>query len=1087
VGRDVTQRHLLQSERARFQWMIEQSSALVFLSDLQGQWVYANSAMREAIGVGLDDSNLDVSNTSLFGADEAATRVLNDVIGPQLAATGNWSGPFTFANQMTGGLTEVISHVQLLEDPLQPGMRFYAVVSRDVSEVNTLERADRRRRELGAFAAQVAHRALEDGIDEVVADLGSVVASFGVLSSANIAYLGIIDQSERVLRVMSSVVEPGGEVRPLPAVAIPLDHVQGWIELVNSKRVLINPVAGESDMLWTADLSSTVVDKAMGAHLCARLRVGSNPLGLLGVIDHDLTRKWTADEVDTIEQVAHTMANLLQRQRTDAALRADVEAAELRGAYEQVQLAVAEWAVSLDPDELLGGIDVHLEHLGRTLDADLASMMLIEGDRLSIQARWTSANGTSANGTSANATPANATSANATAANATSADQTSTSGRLDTANDVRSAMAVPLVSGGRSIGVIAIGMCARRHWTEAESALVQGVANTIATVLTRRRVQSSLRSSEHRLAALLDGSPDLIVVVGDDGITQYVNNAVRRLFGASGIQLVGSSALEFIHHDDRELAATRLGSLLRGEPTPAPRVRAVREDGSIGWWEITSGSHRDPLAGGMILTCREVTTHVEAEQLDAVRVARLQYAFDVAQSALDRGAKDFLTDIDSVTAKIAEMLDVDVAYIDRLDEHHRMLTGLSRSVRGRRDGRDGDDGPMAIDVPFAEVPLWIERLRQAQPVNISSAAQCSEGWAVQKRARFGTSGAMMAVAMSAAGELVGVLGVSMRTAMRQFKEDELTFLRIVAETVSHILQRAALDEALELSEARFRSLSETAADVVFLIDDVGTIVYVSPSSFALLGYTPAELVGHPAAVILPGGAPDLVVLIAQVSDALSSSPAFTSELQLQRADGTSVWVGHSTSAVHNADDDGRTTFRISVRDITERRRLESELAWQALHDPLTGLGNRILLHRQLNAVELTSTHGLAVLLVDLDGFKEVNDTFGHALGDEVLRIIAARLTRLTRPADTLARTGGDEFVVLCPDTASADAVAIGERIIAALMNEIVADGMSVNVGASVGVAHHRGPGITPDWLLAEADRAMYIAKKSGRGRVSVAE
>ena len=126
-----------------------------------------------------------------------------------------------------------------------------------------------------------------------------------------------------------------------------------------------------------------------------------------------------------------------------------------------------------------------------------------------------------------------------------------------------------------------------------------------------------------------------------------------------------------------------------------------------------------------------------------------------------------------------------------------------------------------------------------------------------------------------------------------------------------------------------------------------------------------------------------------------------------------------------------------------------------------------------------------MLLIDLDKFKQVNDTFGHAHGDEVLRIVSARLTKLTRPSDTLARTGGDEFVVLCPNTDPHDAVAVGERIVRVLCEPIAAHGAVVVVGASIGVAHTRSPSDDSDHLLIEADRAMYAAKEAGGNGVVV--
>jgi diguanylate cyclase (GGDEF)-like protein/PAS domain S-box-containing protein len=323
---------------------------------------------------------------------------------------------------------------------------------------------------------------------------------------------------------------------------------------------------------------------------------------------------------------------------------------------------------------------------------------------------------------------------------------------------------------------------------------------------------------------------------------------------------------------------------------------------------------------------------------------------------------------------------------------------------------------------------------------------------------------------------------------RVWTDDEMTFLRIIGETIAHVLERARVDDALRRSETRFRLLSETAADVVLLIDADGAIQYASPSSVGLLGFTPAELNGRSVRDLVH---PDDSELLSAVSTAqLQPGAPLTSECRLERADGTYVWVANSISAVLDPDTGCAVEYRASLRDISELKRLESALEEQALRDPLTGLGNRILLQSRLRLAtssESSPPGEVSVLLIDLDGFKLINDTHGHAVGDDVLRIVAARLEGITRTHDTLARTGGDEFVVICPRTTAEEAVRIGERIVHAVREPLTINGMIVRLGASVGVAHHVGCTADPGWLLIEADHAMYAAKREGRGRVHVAD
>jgi diguanylate cyclase (GGDEF)-like protein/PAS domain S-box-containing protein len=269
-----------------------------------------------------------------------------------------------------------------------------------------------------------------------------------------------------------------------------------------------------------------------------------------------------------------------------------------------------------------------------------------------------------------------------------------------------------------------------------------------------------------------------------------------------------------------------------------------------------------------------------------------------------------------------------------------------------------------------------------------------------------------------------------------------------------------------------------------LVDAGGAITYVSPSSFALLGLTPDELIGRTAASMIH---PDFVGELLPILIQPRGTCSFTSDTQLVRADGTAVWVAASTSVVYDADSGRAIEFRSSLRDITDRKLLELALEQQALHDPLTGLANRELLQRNLAEATSGAQAGqLAVLLLDLDGFKEVNDTFGHAVGDVVLQTIAERLRELTRASDTLARTGGDEFVLLCPGVDEAAGVRVAERIVRAIGAPVLAGEVFVELGASVGVAHGAGESADSDRLLLDADRAMYAAKRAGRGCVRTA-
>jgi diguanylate cyclase (GGDEF)-like protein/PAS domain S-box-containing protein len=255
---------------------------------------------------------------------------------------------------------------------------------------------------------------------------------------------------------------------------------------------------------------------------------------------------------------------------------------------------------------------------------------------------------------------------------------------------------------------------------------------------------------------------------------------------------------------------------------------------------------------------------------------------------------------------------------------------------------------------------------------------------------------------------------------------------------------------------------------------------------ALVGYLPAELIGLPLLVhVEPAERADVATAITL----LAERPGLlrTIELQLRSRDGR---VRAVEAVCQNLVDDPDVHGLVwNGRDVTERRALESELTHRAHHDPLTGLPNRALLLRRLDEEMAASENArtrVGVAIVDLDGFKNVNDTLGHPAGDELLQVAAQRLLGCIRDGDLVARLGGDEFAVMMCGVDRAHAAAIARRMVDVLHEPFTVSGHQLTVGASVGVAHGALDGTAHD-LMRDADIAMYVAKRTGKGRVSVFE
>jgi diguanylate cyclase (GGDEF)-like protein/PAS domain S-box-containing protein len=290
------------------------------------------------------------------------------------------------------------------------------------------------------------------------------------------------------------------------------------------------------------------------------------------------------------------------------------------------------------------------------------------------------------------------------------------------------------------------------------------------------------------------------------------------------------------------------------------------------------------------------------------------------------------------------------------------------------------------------------------------------------------------------------------------------------------------------SEARFRALVHHSSDLITLTDAELVIRFQTPSVARLLGYSAEELAGTQLAELVHPE--DRLALHTAHDEAVSGAGADTvSHFRLRSRDGS--W--RHVQSVHTnllADPDVRSVV-ITTRDVTAQKQLEAQLQHNAFHDTLTGLANRALFTDRLeHALARTDRAAapVAVLFVDLDDFKAVNDGAGHAAGDSLLVAVAERLRRVLRPSDTVARLGGDEFAVLIEEAASGEAEAAAARLLAALTEPFEAtvdEPGGVRVSASVGIATGAAGQHDAAELLRHADVAMYAAKEAGKGRSAV--
>jgi diguanylate cyclase (GGDEF)-like protein/PAS domain S-box-containing protein len=302
---------------------------------------------------------------------------------------------------------------------------------------------------------------------------------------------------------------------------------------------------------------------------------------------------------------------------------------------------------------------------------------------------------------------------------------------------------------------------------------------------------------------------------------------------------------------------------------------------------------------------------------------------------------------------------------------------------------------------------------------------------------------------------------------------------------------------VEQAGSRLKVLVEHVPAAVYIdvadpdVTDGGHLAYMSPQVTSILGYRPEELVDDPELWPSRIHPDDSAATIEAYEAHWRTGEPLRAEYRMVARDGSEVWVRDEAYAMPDETQSGRQVSQGLLIDVTDRKRLESKLIHDALHDPLTGLANRVLLRDHLEravARQGRSDGTAALLFVDLDDFKRVNDSYGHAAGDQILVQVAERLVGAVRAEDVVARQSGDEFAILLGEVTDAgEAIHAADRLLRELRRPILLGGRSIVVGGSVGIALAAEHDATVEDLVTQADAAMYAAKAAGKDRHALYE
>jgi diguanylate cyclase (GGDEF)-like protein/PAS domain S-box-containing protein len=567
-------------------------------------------------------------------------------------------------------------------------------------------------------------------------------------------------------------------------------------------------------------------------------------------------------------------------------------------------------------------------------------------------------------------------------------------------------------------------------------------------------------AEERRLRALLEYASDVLVVL--DAAGHLIFDLPQTILGYRDTELRGRNAIDLVHVDDRDRMADWLGAILsRPGAVGETECRVLHADGSWRSMHIRAANRLDDDAvRGVVVNALDVTREREAEAIALQSDARLR--------SLVRNATDLTVVCDprGVPRYATPSL--------------QRILGLTLEEIGGDDERFHSEFVHEDDLPALVTAFEEARAEQGTAAPIEFRARRTDGsWRVLD----GTITHLLDDP-AVAGIVINVRDVTDRKQAENQLRDQTRFVEtlhgvgktLAAELDLDKLVQAVTDAAVDVSSATFgvfvggEEVAVTASsgarpDDHRFPDDTLTRVLQGEGpvrSAEVLAVPVTSRRGEVLGALLCGG---------------PEGDRFT-----ERGERMLLGIaGHAGVALDNA-----RLYHAAQIEISARKQAEAELAHAATHDPLTGLPNRALfLDRLAMAVGRSARHtgATGVLLFDLDRFKVVNDSLGHSAGDELLVQVAARLELIVRPGDTVARMGGDEFIMVCENlNGEIDAIGIADRVAETLSAPFSLTEAEVSVSASVGIAVAAGPGHSPAALVRDADAAMYRAKERGRNR-----
>jgi len=560
-------------------------------------------------------------------------------------------------------------------------------------------------------------------------------------------------------------------------------------------------------------------------------------------------------------------------------------------------------------------------------------------------------------------------------------------------------------------------------------------------ITDRKRMEEKLRFEEQRFRAFVEHASDMIVLVNPEGVILYVNPAIESILGYKPEERIGANGAEIVHPDDVKALSDVFNTLSTDTSSPVinGELRLRHKDGS--WRTLeAAGSNlvNNNVVESIIINYRDITERKKAE--DALRKSEEKFKQ--------------LAEVFPETIFEANMKG-DITYAN---EHGLKQFGFTQE--------EIVSGINIFDlVSPLDRNLAMERIQTRIKDSDKSDKRYLEYKAMKK-----DGSTFYAMALS-----VPIMVDGVPAGIRGFILD--------------ITEHKQAENMLYESEERYRLIAENTADTIAIFGLDLKLTYISPSITKLRGYTVQEAMTQTMDQMLT---PDSLQLASknfadhtalELSGTADPTRTILMELEEYCKDGSTVFV--ELAASYLRDENFKPNGILTVtRDITERKKAQEQIKYLATHDLLTDLPSlRFARDRLSVALNMARRYkkAVAVMFIDLDGFKDVNDTLGHDAGDYVLQQVAKRLLSCVRETDTVTRFGGDEFLIIATEiNAPENAAQIAEKVIHVVSQPIVFNGRQSVVSASIGIALFPDDGTDMDQLIKKSDEAMYRVKKGGK-------